>query len=142
MVTKNPEIILSIIWVISMYRYIIHPQNASDEKLCMIAGDGAPRWRGGRASTAAAAVLRVRLSPPYLSRPPPDAHVRRASHSPHRSVIALCRPSENKLTRLTTLFISLFEVWDALRNCASDRPVFSSDIYMNIKNSKLLNTFL
>lgn len=37
----------------------------------MIEDGATKRWRGGRRR---AAVVRVRLSPPYLSRPPPDAH--------------------------------------------------------------------
>lgn len=51
----------------------------------MIEGDGAAAWRGVRR----AAVVRVRLSPPYLSRPPPDAHARRAPPPVPRRVRAM-----------------------------------------------------
>ncbi|CAH2042482.1 unnamed protein product, partial [Iphiclides podalirius] len=54
------------------------------------------RWKMARSGGGAgAAAVRVRLSPPYLSRPPPDAHARRSvSNAP---APALCRPTDGSL---------------------------------------------
>ncbi|CAG5029309.1 unnamed protein product [Parnassius apollo] len=58
---------------------------------------------GGGSGTRAAAV-RVRLSPSYLSRPPPDAHVRRAPPCPRPRRIRAMSPYRRFIYVIVNLY--------------------------------------
>lgn len=61
----------------------------------------------GRAGPVRWWLVRVRLSPPYLARPPADAHARLALLRTARASRALCRRLDNKLmcSLTSTLFV-------------------------------------